>query len=60
MPADPVKPPGGGTPPFSPQDAMAFMQKLWNPFGLPMPGLMPQASPDAKPADKKPADAPKN
>jgi len=47
MPADPVKPPGGGTPPFSPQDAMAFMQKLWNPFGLPMPGLMPQASPDA-------------
>lgn len=32
-------PPGGGGNPFSPQDAMAFMQKLWNPFGLPMPGF---------------------
>jgi hypothetical protein len=32
-------PPGGGGDAFSPQDAMAFMQKLWNPFGLPMPGF---------------------
>jgi len=39
-------PPGGGGNPFSPQDAMAFMQKLWNPFGLPMPGF-----PAAAPAD---------
>jgi hypothetical protein len=28
----------GGTPPLSAQDALAFMQKMWNPFGMPMPG----------------------
>jgi len=38
-------PPGGGGNPFSPQEAMAFMQKLWNPFGLPMPGF-PAAGPN--------------
>ena len=30
--------PGSGTPPLSAQDALAFMQKMWNPFGMPMPG----------------------
>ena len=33
---------GGGAPPtfpFSPQDAMAFMQRMWNPLGVPMPGF---------------------
>ncbi len=25
--------------PFSPQDAMDFMQKMWNPFGMPIPGF---------------------
>ena len=25
--------------PFSPQDALDFMQKMWNPFGVPMPGF---------------------
>ena len=45
MTADSAKPPQGeGSNPFSPQDAISFMQKLWNPFGLPMPGLMPQDS----------------
>ena len=40
MSADSAKPPpGGGNPPFSPQDALAFMQKMWNPFGIPMPGF---------------------
>ena len=39
--------------PFSPQDAMAFMQKLWNPFGLPMPGLHAAA-----PTTRRPAAAP--
>jgi hypothetical protein len=39
MSADATKPPPGGTPPFSPQDAMAFMQKMWNPFGIPIPGF---------------------
>ncbi|HET9046335.1 MAG TPA: PhaM family polyhydroxyalkanoate granule multifunctional regulatory protein [Casimicrobiaceae bacterium] len=48
MSADSTKPPpGGGASPFSAQDAIAFMQKLWNPFGLPMPGLMPQTSAEA-------------
>ena len=38
--AKPAKPPrGGSNPPFSPQDALAFMQKMWNPFGIPMPGF---------------------
>lgn len=39
MSADTTKPPPGGSPPFSPQDAMAFMQKMWNPFGIPIPGF---------------------
>ena len=25
--------------PFTPQDALAFMQKMWNPLGVPMPGF---------------------
>jgi hypothetical protein len=34
------EPPKGPDPtaPFSAQDAMAFMQRLWNPFAMPMPG----------------------
>ena len=28
----------GGAPQFSAQDAMAFMQRMWNPFAMPMPG----------------------
>jgi hypothetical protein len=45
--------------PFSPQDAMEFMQKMWNPFGVPMPGFgvpgaaapqMPGATPFPNPA----------
>jgi len=39
MSADTTKPPPDDTPPFSPQDAMAFMQKMWNPFGIPIPGF---------------------
>ncbi len=43
-----------GTPPpafpFSPQDAMAFMQKMFNPLGVPMPGFgMPGATGQAGP-----------
>ena len=31
---------------FSPQDAMEFMQKMWNPLGVTMPGFgMPAAAP---------------
>ncbi len=25
--------------PFSPQDALEFMQRMWNPFGVAMPGF---------------------
>jgi hypothetical protein len=35
----PDAPPGAGAFPFSPQDAMDFMQKMWNPFGVPVPGF---------------------
>ena len=34
--------------PFSAQDALAFMQKLWNPLGVPIPGFgLPVAPPVA-------------
>lgn len=36
--------------PFTPQDALDFMQKLWNPFGVPIPGFnMPGAPATAVP-----------
>ncbi len=55
MAADSTKPPpGGDSNPFSAQDAVDFMQKLWNPFGLPMPGLMPQGTADAPAAPGMP------
>ena len=31
--------PNAGGFPFSPQDAMEFMQKMWNPLGMTMPGF---------------------
>jgi hypothetical protein len=32
--------PGGGTAfPFTPQDALDFMQRMWNPLGIAMPGF---------------------
>src|SRR5262245_38077238 len=41
--------------PFSPKDAMEFMQRMWNPLGVPLPGFAlpgtvaatPQAAPGA-------------
>jgi len=40
MGTDSTKPPAGNTPPqFSAQDAMALMQRMWNPFGVPWPGM---------------------
>jgi hypothetical protein len=29
--------------PFTPQDAIAFMQRIWNPLGVPIPGFAPAA-----------------
>lgn len=40
------KPPADATP-FTAQDAMAFMQRMWNPFAMPMPGAVPAAAPAA-------------
>src|SRR5690349_5124910 len=34
---DDANKPASGTMPFSAEDAMAFMQKMWNPFALAMP-----------------------
>jgi hypothetical protein len=36
--------------PFTPQDALAFMQRMWNPFGVPIPGFAPVATPPGAPA----------
>lgn len=37
--------------PYSPQDALEFMQKMWNPFGVAIPGFPPgtPAGPGAAP-----------
>ena len=40
MPQTPPKPPAAPPAfPFSPQDALEFMQKMWNPLGIPIPGF---------------------
>jgi hypothetical protein len=35
---------------FTPQQALEFMQRMWNPFGMPIPGFTPSAAPGAAPA----------
>ncbi|MCL4762214.1 MAG: hypothetical protein KJ018_10665 [Burkholderiales bacterium] len=37
----------GGTFPFSPQDALAFLTKMWNPLGVPVPGFGVPGTPAA-------------
>ena len=37
-----ANPPAGF--PFTPQDALEFMQRMWNPFGVPVPGFAPGAA----------------
>jgi hypothetical protein len=44
----------GAAPPLSAQDALAFMQKMWNPFAMPMPG---SASGAVAPTDAAPGHA---
>jgi hypothetical protein len=46
-PADP--PPSSSSPfAFSPQEAMEFMQRMWNPFGVAMPGFgIPPSTPQS-------------
>ena len=36
--------------PFTPQQALEFMQRLWNPFGVQVPGFAPPAAAGAAPA----------
>src|SRR5450631_580627 len=36
--------------PFTPQQALEFMQRMWNPFGMPMPGFTPPGTAGAAPA----------
>jgi hypothetical protein len=38
---------GQSSKPFTPQEALEFMQRMWNPFGMPVPGFTP---PGAAPA----------
>jgi hypothetical protein len=33
--------------PVTPQQAMEFMQRMWNPFGMPVPGFSPPGAPGA-------------
>ena len=35
--------------PFSPQDALEFMQRMWNPLGIPIPGFAAPAAPTQAP-----------
>lgn len=51
QPSQDPPPPGGGFA-FSPDDALQFMQRMWNPFAVPMPGFgLPGAGgPGAGPA----------
>ena len=37
MPSQPAKP-------FTPQEALEFMQRMWNPFGMPVPGFTPPST----------------
>jgi len=36
--------------PFTPEQAFEFLQKMWNPFGLTMPGAVPAPTPAMQPA----------
>lgn len=35
---------------FTPQQALEFMQRMWNPFGMPIPGFTPPVAQGAAPA----------
>jgi len=41
---------GGPSFPFSPQDALAFLSRMWNPLGVPMPGFGVPGAPNAAPS----------
>lgn len=47
--SDPPSSSGSGFP-FSPDEAMQFMQRMWNPFGVPIPGFTLPGAAAATPA----------
>lgn len=47
MSADATKPPQRAAESFSPKDALEFMQRMWNPFGIPIPGFGAPVPPEA-------------
>ena len=58
MSDDPSKP-AGASMPFSAEDAMAFMQRMWNPFAMPLPGAgVVPAAPEAAAGHGTAAEAP--
>ena len=54
---DETSKPASGTMPFSAEDAMAFMQKMWNPFALGMPGATGAAGTSTDPSPATPPEA---
>ena len=40
-------PSSGSNIPFSPEEALQFMQRMWNPFGVPLPGFPLPGTPAA-------------
>jgi hypothetical protein len=44
--------------PFSPQDALDFMQKMWNPLGVPLPGFTMPGAASAPPGTAAPPGVP--
>lgn len=44
MADDPSKPGSDPKMPFTPQDALEFMQRMWNPLGIAIPGFAAPAS----------------
>ena len=43
---------------FTPQQALEFMQRMWNPFGMPIPGFTPPATAGDAPAGTRQSNAP--
>ena len=54
---DDTNKPASGTMPFSAEDAMAFMQKMWNPFALAMPAATAASVPANAPSPTSAAPA---
>src|SRR5574340_1193266 len=57
--SDDARKPAPEAAPFTAEDAMAFMQRMWNPFAMPMVGAMapaPPAGAASRPVGDAPAD----